>query len=62
MAVYISGFLKQIPSFIRCFRLSTWKNVDIDSSIGLEFKRSRSVIFSYCDASESISSLKSFKG
>ena len=60
MVLGISGFLKQIVSFIRCSRLLTWQNVDIDSSIGLELKSPRSAIFSYCDACESISSLNVF--
>ena len=60
MVVGISGFLKQIDYFIRCFRLCTWQSVDTDFSVGLELKSTGSIIRTYCDASESISLLTSF--
>ena len=60
MVVGISEFLKQKDSFIRCFRLCTWQNLDLDFSVGLELKSTGRIIRTYCDASEPISLLTSF--
>ena len=50
-----SGFLKQVYSFIKFFRLWTSQNVDRVSSWSSQLKSPKSLMFSYCDDSKSIS-------
>ena len=54
MIVGSSGCLKQVGSFIRFFRLCTSQNVGGVSSLSAQLKYPTSIIFSYCDDSESI--------